>query len=299
MRTSHHLEVEGADGRTIDARHAGVDAGPVVVCHGGTPSGLAEWPQLESLVEQAGLGLVTYARPGYAASTRREGRTVGSAADDTRAVLDHLGVDGFVALGISGGGPHALADAAGLADRCTGAVVVSGLAPMDAPDLDFFDGMGEANQAQFRTARDDPAAVATNAEQLRAMTAALDAAMVKATAPHTLPPVDAAVMTSPLGDELAEYLAATMRSAFAHGAHGLTDDHLAFAKPWGFDVSAITCPVMLWHGTADESVPVGHGRWIVDHAPGAEGRFLDGHGHVSILAELPAIIDRVAALATR
>jgi hypothetical protein len=51
----------------------------------------------------------------------------------------------------------------------------------------------------------------------------------------------------------------------------------------------------VWHGTADENVPVAHGRWLVDHLPGGDGRFLDGHGHVSILLELPAIVASLGA----
>lgn len=297
MSSTQYVQVPAGDGRVLDAMHAGVGSGPVVVAHGGTPSGLAEWPRLTELAERAGLGLVAYARPGYAVSTRREGRTVASAADDTRALLDHLGVGAFVTLGISGGGPHALADAAGMADRCLGSVVVAGLGPADAPTLDFFDGMADTNQVLFRTGLGDRDAVAILAEGFGAMMASVDAATFKAMAPATLPPVDAAVMQTPMGDELAEYLAAGMRSAFSHGVHGLTDDVLAFTKPWGFDVSTITRPLTVWHGTADASVPVGHGRWIVDQVPGAEGHFVDGEGHVSILTELPAIIDSLAATA--
>jgi len=296
MPASRPVTVDSPDGRTIDAVHRGLGTGPVVVVHGGTPSGLASWPLLEELVEQAGLGLVTIARPGYAASTRREGRSVADAADATRCVLDHLELDQFVSLGISGGGPHALADAAELPDRCTGVVIVAGIGPLDALDLDFFDGLGQNQQLLFRTALDDPDALARLAEGFAAMSADLDAATFRASAPDTLPPVDAAAMASPLGEELADHLAATMRSAFSHGPHGLVDDVLAFTKPWGFAVPALACQVTVWHGTADESVPVAHGRWVADHAPQAELRMLDGEGHVSILAELPAIIDSVAAL---
>jgi pimeloyl-ACP methyl ester carboxylesterase len=298
-RSTELVEVHAPDGRIIDVLHAGVGDGPVVVCQGGTPSGLAGWQQLEDLVERAGLGLVAYARPGYAASSRREGRTVASAADDTRSVLDHLGVEIFVAFGVSGGGPHSVADAAGNTDRCAGAVVVAGLGPADAPDLDFFDSMRDDGQALFRSGLEDPATLAAIAEGFGAVAVTLDAAAFKASAADTLPAVDVAVMAAPGGGELADYLAATTRSAFSHGVHGLTDDVLAFTKPWGFDVSALACPVTVWHGTADENVPVAHGRWLVDHVPGAEGSFVDGAGHVSILTELPAIVDGVAALAHR
>jgi pimeloyl-ACP methyl ester carboxylesterase len=56
------------------------------------------------------------------------GRTVASAAADTATVLDHLGAGAFVTMGHSGGGPHALACAALLPDRCVAAASVAGVA---------------------------------------------------------------------------------------------------------------------------------------------------------------------------
>ena len=157
--------------------------------------------------------------------------------------------------------------------------------------------MGADGQALFRTGLDDPAALATIAEGFGAVAVTLDAAAFQASAADTLPSVDAAMLAPPGGDELADYLASTTRSAFSHGPHGMTDDVLAFTTSWAFDLAALTCPVTIWHGTADENVPVAHGRWLVDHVPGAEGRFVDGAGHVSILTELPTVVDRVAVLA--
>jgi pimeloyl-ACP methyl ester carboxylesterase len=57
------------------------------------------------------------------------GRSVADAAADVAAILDVLGIDAFTTVGWSGGGPHALACAALLAERCTATAVVAGLAP--------------------------------------------------------------------------------------------------------------------------------------------------------------------------
>jgi hypothetical protein len=64
-----------------------------------------------------------------------------------------------------------------------------------------------------------------------------------------------------------------MRAAFATGSSGLV-------------------------GELDENVPVGHSRAIAAAVPSATARFCAEHGHVSILRELPSIIDDVAALAS-
>ena len=67
-------------------------------------------------------------------------------------MLDVLGVEEFVSLGWSGGGPHALACAALLPDRCRGVATIAGAAAADDPDLDFLAGMAEENVAEFTLA---------------------------------------------------------------------------------------------------------------------------------------------------
>src|SRR4051812_15328069 len=77
---------------------------------------------LAPLLEMAaarGMRLVTYARPGYGDSTPQPWRDVAAAAADVAELADALGIERFVTLGASGGGPHALACAALLPDRVT------------------------------------------------------------------------------------------------------------------------------------------------------------------------------------
>ncbi len=68
------------------------------------------------------------------------------------AILDHLGADKFVTAGWSGGGPHALACAALLPDRCLAAATIAGVAPHDAAGLDWLDGMAQENLDEFALA---------------------------------------------------------------------------------------------------------------------------------------------------
>ena len=52
---------------------------------------------------------VTYDRPGYGRSDPQPGRRVLDAAADVAALVDHLQLETFVVMGVSGGRPHTLA----------------------------------------------------------------------------------------------------------------------------------------------------------------------------------------------
>ena len=99
--------------------------------------------------------------PPYAGSPPREAACVADAAGDVATILDHLGLDRFLTIGWSGGGPHALACAALLPDRCEAAAILAGVAPFEAEDLDFLGGMGPENVEEF-------GAAARSADELQA-----------------------------------------------------------------------------------------------------------------------------------
>src|SRR3954452_502179 len=224
------------DGRDLDVLLSGAPAGPTVVYHSGTPTGSVPFAALDQPAAVRGLRVVTYSRPGYGDSTPQPGRRVADAAIDTATVLDALGVDTFVAVGWSGGGPHALACAALLPDRCRAAASLAGVAPHGADGLAWTDGMGQENLDEFDAA-------AGGVDELTAFLADAGADEV---APETVAAslgelasdVDRAAIT----DDLAEYLAAGMNRALLRGIAGWRDDDLAFVADWGFDVASITVP---------------------------------------------------------
>lgn len=112
--------------------------------HGTPGSRLGPAPR-PSVLYRMGIRLITFDRPGYGGSDRSLGRTVSAAADDVRLIADALGIGRFGVVGRSGGAPHALACAALIPERIARAGSLVGLAPPDAADLDWFDGMTEAN----------------------------------------------------------------------------------------------------------------------------------------------------------
>src|SRR5262245_62007314 len=109
-----------ADGRDLDTLVGGADSDQALLMINGTPTGVAAMTSEIALAERHGLRLLTYARPGYAASTRVPGRTVADVAHDVRELAGLLGITRIWTLGWSGGGAHALACAALLPDLVAG-----------------------------------------------------------------------------------------------------------------------------------------------------------------------------------
>jgi pimeloyl-ACP methyl ester carboxylesterase len=204
---------------------------------------------------------------------------VADAVTDTVAVLDELGVGPFMVLGHSGGGPHALACAALISDRCQAAVSLAGVAPFEAEDLDWMAGMAEENVEEFTT-------VLKGEETLRPFLLAyaehfsqVSSEDVEASLAGLLSDVDRAALT----EELSEMMARSLRQAAEDGVEGWIEDDLAFAKSWGFDLSSIEVPVGVWQGRQDRMVPFAHGEWLQSNIKTSRARLLDDEGHISLL----------------
>lgn len=267
------------DGRLADLLVGGASHGPALVMHHGTPSDASLWASWDDAAAAHGLRLLALSRPGYATSTRAVGRGVSDVASDVAALLDALDVPWCATAGWSGGGPHALATAHLLGERCRAVATLAGVGPYAAAGLDFLAGMGPENHAEFGAALRGEAA-------LRAWLVTNGVAFVTATASELvaafgdlLPPVDAAVLEGGFADEMA----AEMRRSLAHGFDGWLDDDLAFVRPWGFDLAEIRTPVTIWQGSEDLMVPRAHGAWLAAHVPNARARFAAGHGHISLV----------------
>jgi pimeloyl-ACP methyl ester carboxylesterase len=280
------------DGRSLDVDVSGPDDGFPLVFHHGTPGSVRQFGAIQRAAHDRGLRLVTYSRPGYGASTRQSGRRIVDAAADVTAVLAHLGVRRCIVVGWSGGGPHALATGARLRAQVAGILVIAGIAPYDAEDLDFLDGMGEQNIIEFGLAIDGEQAIRPSHEADAVGLRDTDAAGLIEGLATLLPDVDRAALTAEFGEDMAANFAEALRT----GVDGWVDDDLAFAAPWGFTLAEIAVPTFVWQGSEDLMVPFAHGQWLAAHVPGATAHLERGEGHLSIA--LGAIDQMLAELLT-
>lgn len=278
--------IELPDGRKIEVRTAGPKEGQIVLFHHGTPGAGLPFSLMALAAAAKGLRMVMYSRPGYGLSTPDPGRKVIDAASDTAAVMDALGAKTFRTIGWSGGGPHALACAVALQDRCLSTLTISSFAPYPADGIDWFSGMADENVAEYQLALQGNAALTPFIEASADAVANMQPSGLIAAMGGLISDVDRAQLTGEFG----VWMANSLRIGFSHGIAGSLDDDLAFMRDWGFRVTD-TRSVVVWHGSQDRIVPYAHGLWLADHIPAARRRLFAHEGHLSIVRLFDQMFD--------
>lgn len=264
------------DGRTFGYEQWGAPAGlPLFSIHG-TPGGrFSRYPDV-SLWERLGLRVITVDRPGYGLSAPLAGRAVSHIAADVAAVADHLGIGRFAVHGVSGGGPHALAIAALLADRVLACAAVCSAAPLEPDEVAA---TLEINQEGYRIMIDQGREGLTQflapwrERMLADPVAGLDAVMVDA------PEQDHDWLSRP---DVRQVTAESIIDALAPGLVGWVDDSMSLAiEPWGFDPAAISCPTWFWHSDDDANCPLSATKRLASAVPAARLTIWEGQGHTA------------------
>jgi len=248
-----------ADGRDLCFCEWGPEDGnPVFLLHGSPGSRYLH--HVGGEYERNQVRAITYDRPGYGQSNRLPGRTMTHTADDVDAIADQLGLAQFAVVGVSAGGPHALAAAAGLPERVSRCATIVGTGPSDAPDLDMFAGMSEEDIAAWRCALEGESCP---------------------TGQFYLDLLDWAASLAD-NEDIPEPDRAMLVEAYREGLitpYGVADDLAAALQPWAFDLADVRCQTRVMIAREDTSVPPAHGRWLAAHLPNAQEVWVDG-GHL-------------------
>lgn len=120
------------DGRKLGYASYGTPKGTPIIYVSGYPSSRIDGAGLHPEALTTGAYIICVDRPGYGLSSPHEGRSLSSFANDVEALAEHLGLERYGVLGISGGGPYALACARMLpTDKLRGVAIVCGLGSRD------------------------------------------------------------------------------------------------------------------------------------------------------------------------
>ena len=266
-----------ADGRSLAYSELGDPKGTPVLAFHGTPGSRLQLADAHEAAAAGGVRLVLPDRPGYGLSSWSPRRRLRDWAGDVEALADHLGLDRFAVVGVSGGGPHALACAAILGQRVTAVGVVSGVGPVADPELAAT--LPPAARVLWRLRRlVRPLLVGVISVALAAWRRAPRLAL-RLVRPG-LPASDAEIVSRP---EVRRHLLAEASVVPSPTtARAAAQDLVLFGSRWGLPLERIEQHVVLWHGDADNTVPIVQARHLARALPHAMLHEHPGEGHLFV-----------------
>jgi len=280
------------DDRRLSFAEYGAPRGPALVWMHGTPGARRQIPlDARELALERGLRIIGIDRPGIGSSTPHLYSHIGDWTEDLALLLDALGIDTARVIGLSGGGPYALAAGALLADRVPGVGVLGGVAPTRGPDA----ADGGIIQLAVHAA---PLLAATRVPLGIALTGA-----IRGVRPLAGPALDLYAAVQPPGDKnllgRPEFKAMFLDDLL-NGSRFQTSAPLAdlilFTRDWGFALEDVGVPVRWWHGDDDHIVPFAHGRHCVERLPDATITAIDGESHLGGLGIAEQVLDELMSL---
>jgi pimeloyl-ACP methyl ester carboxylesterase len=265
------------DGRTLAyTDHGDPNGKPVIFIHGNPGSRFVRHPD-ERITEELGARIITPDRPGYGLSDFQIRRTIRHLPDDIVALADSLGFDRFAVMGVSAGGPYALACAHDLPERVSRAAVISGVSPLDHEDA--YDGMHETYQAAFKATASLPGWLVRFLVWTQTRSALRDPALTLDKTASILSPADQELLSTP---GFREQVMAYRPESARNGVKGIVREITLLVSPWGFTLEDIQTDIDLWYWEKDVVVPQQMGRHLESRLPNAHAHFLPHGGHFSI-----------------
>lgn len=268
-------------GRTLGYAEYGVPSGRPVFYFHGYPGSRLEAALIDEESKHLEVRLIGIDRPGMGLSDYQENRTLLDFPDDVVELAEYLELDEFTVLGVSGGGPYALACAHKIpSESLSGCAVVAGSGPYHMTK----DGLSQGDKNMLFIAKHvpwllrlllwyqfgrnvaDPGWWEKNYSQLAA----------------GLPEPDEKVFLDP---RVKNRIIDKTREAFLQGSKGLVHDFKLYSESWGFDPSEIPVEtrVLIFHGELDKNVPISYSRTISEQIPNCKSKFYHDEGHLSLL----------------
>jgi pimeloyl-ACP methyl ester carboxylesterase len=271
-------------GRRNSFTDLGDPDGPCLFFFHGAPMSRLHLVGLDEQLSSRGIRVISPDRPSYGHSSPQPRRALTDWPADVSALADAHGIDRFVVAGHSSGGPYAIACAALLPERVSAALVLAGVTDMGWPGA--WEGYLEVEALLMRLGAEEDV-LAWCVEHFGA-----DASRFEEAFPFHWPEPDRALLADP---NAAASVGASVAEAFRQGVAGYAQDVFVQGRPWPFEPEAIRTPVEIVHGESDTVVPMAHSRHTARSIPGARLRTLPGHGHLTIVAELPALAAALVA----
>jgi pimeloyl-ACP methyl ester carboxylesterase len=251
-----------------------------------------------ALLQQHHARCIAIDRPGMGDSGHDPNRRILDWPADVLAVADHLGVEEFYIVAVSGGGPYGLAcakeiphvgDAAGNASeqpaparpgRLRGVAIICGAYPTTLGMHDMLPGPRTLITAGAWLPRMATGALldwqmggAARNQDPTALEAMLDREMAQR------PEYERGAYQD---EHVRRTVIESLRESFRQGGEGVATD-LMLVADWGFELQDVNARgVRLWHGKLDRNVPFAMAEKAAQLLPDAEVHFIENEGHLGL-----------------
>lgn len=264
------------DGRKLAYyQYGAADGIPTFFCHG--TGSHVHVMLFHKAAERFGYRIIVPDRPGIGLSEFQEHRKILDGSSDIEALADHLGIDKFGVIGISGGGPTLLACAYSLAPRLRFVVDLACAVPLYT-DPAALKELGWVDRLYARLGAHLPlclfqipfALLGFQQKTLKnpqAFAKMMQSSMCKA---------DMALFQN---KDLQYLFMRDFQELFRQGSKGAALDAMLIYRPWGFDLHEIKCHVDIRQGSEDRWIPPLFSRHLAGVLPDAKLYMIQGQGH--------------------
>jgi pimeloyl-ACP methyl ester carboxylesterase len=258
---------------------AGVKKGfPIFHCHGSGSSRL-ESSFLDEIAVKNDVRLIGIDRPGIGYSDATDDYQVLDWPDDVEEIANQLNVDKFGIIGVSAGGPYALACAYKIPHRLTSCGLVSTLSPTNL----ILESGPIWMKLFWWIAKNYPKIVKryleiTLTDKMREKVAK-DNYINKFS--FMLSKSDKKLLSN---SDIQKTLADVFSESYRQGAKAGRDTALILSQYWGFDPNEVKLEkIYLWHGKKDNLMPIKPAKLLAESIPNCKYEFYENEGHFSLL----------------
>ena len=285
--------VDVADRRRLGFAEYGPASGEPVVWFHGTPGARRQIPPVaHRAADELGVRIISIERPGVGLSTSHKYGAIVDIAPDVERVVDALGIERFGVVGLSGGGPYALACGYALAPRVYGMAVLGGVVPTVGPDACE---AGPVLGLARRFTGLMPAMVVVGGGALWLLVRALGPAgnTLYERYAALMPPGDREVFAS---EGMREMFIGDLRHGSRTQFRAVLHDALLFGRDWGFRVADVKVPVRWWHGDSDNIVPLLAAEQAIAQLPDVKFEVRPGESHLGGFAAAREVFEALLQL---
>jgi pimeloyl-ACP methyl ester carboxylesterase len=257
-----------SDGRKLGVAYYGATSGPAVFyLHGFPGCRLSGGAFFDAHAKEQCVRIIAVERPGLGLSSPQPGRKLTDHATDIHELAAHLNLDSYGIVGVSGGGPYALACAYSLPpEKLKSVSVICGMGPIGIGTK----GMSWSNWFIFKGFKYFPFLIrwlqgkvytvlntVTNAEIIEAVGSRLSERSYSWVNP------DFEMVSDPTSLNM---LLDFYREHYRQGVDGHMEEGRVLTSDWGFRLEDIRSdlPIQLWYSRKDRNVPFRMGEVIAE-----------------------------------